>query len=44
MPIRAGSIKIDLPTVRAVEDVSAAMAAVIEAVAAGSISLDDGDG
>ena len=32
-----------LPKVRGVEDVAAAMNAVIEAVAAGSISLDDGD-
>jgi hypothetical protein len=41
--IRAGSIRITLPPIRAVEDVAAAMSCVVEAVAAGTISLDDGD-
>ena len=41
--LRAGTVKLTLPPVRGVADVAAAMNAVIEAVAAGSISLDDGD-
>jgi hypothetical protein len=40
---RAGSIRINLPPVKTLEDIPVAMAAVIEAVSIGMISLDDGD-
>jgi hypothetical protein len=41
--IRAGSIRITLPPIRAASDIAVAMNVVVEAVAGGMISLDDGE-
>jgi hypothetical protein len=40
---RAGSIRIDLPPIKALDDIGPAMARVIGAAAAGEIALDDAD-
>ena len=41
--LRAGSMRIDLPSIKTLDDIAPAMAAVIEAAASGVIALDDAD-